>query len=197
MSSRAATRRLVVLMWLSIVWLLLSCVPALAHATLVQETPAAGARLDEPPEQVRLRFNEPVDAEFDPLEVRDASGKRVDRDDARIDPNDARILVEGLKDLPRGTYRVEWRVTSVDGHVISGEYGFSVTGSGGQGSQNSGSNGNQPTASNGDGIFSVFPRTVVYGALSIGVLALLVLLGLLVARLAPRNRQHHTVHVSA
>jgi methionine-rich copper-binding protein CopC len=188
MAPRIGARRLAALLWLSVLWLLLACVPALAHATLLQETPAAGARLDEPPEQVHLRFNEPVNAEFEPLEVRDASGKRVDEDNARVDPNDARVIVEGLKELPKGSYKVEWRVTSVDGHVISGHYGFSVTSSGGQGSQNGANNGNQPVASNNEGIFDVFPRTVVYGALSIGVLALLVLLGLLVARLARRRK---------
>jgi copper resistance protein C len=186
MSPRVSTRRLVGLLWLSVGWLLLSCIPVLAHATLLQATPAAGARLDEPPEQVRLRFNEPVNAEFDPLEVRDASGKRVDQDDARIDPNDARVLVEGLKEMPKGSYKVEWRVTSVDGHVVSGEYGFSVTGSGGQDPQNAVNNGIQPAANNDEGIFSVFPRTVVYGALSIGVLTLMIVLGLLVSRLAGR-----------
>jgi methionine-rich copper-binding protein CopC len=189
MSPRASTRRLAALLWLSVVWLLLSCVPALAHATLVQETPATGARLDESPEQARLRFNEPVDAEFDPLKVIDAEGNRVDEDDARIDPNDARVLIEGLEELPKGSYRVEWRVTSLDGHVISGEYGFSVTGSGGQGSRNDAGNGNRAAARSGEGTFGVFPRTVVYGALSVGTLALVVLLGLLVARLARRRRK--------
>ena len=188
MSPRVSTRRLVVLLWLSVGWLLLSCVPALAHATLLQATPAGGARLGESPEQVRLRFNEPVDAEFDPLKVYDAEGERVDKDDARVDPNDARDLVEGLKDLPKGSYKVEWRVTSIDGHVVSGEYGFSVTGSGGQDSQNGANNGNQPTAGNGDRTFDVFPRTLVYGAMSIGVLGLVIVLGLLVTRLVRRHK---------
>ena len=186
MSPRVSPWRLVGLLWLSVGWLLLSCIPALAHATLLQATPAGEARLGESPEQVRLRFNEPVDAEFDPLKVYDADGKRVDEDDARIDPDDARVLVEGLKELPKGSYKVEWRVTSVDGHVVSGEYGFSVTGSGGQGARNDADDSNQPAGSSGESAFEVFPRTVVYGALSIGVLALVIVLGLLVTRLVGR-----------
>ena len=93
------------------------CSPALAHATL-RESPASGASLRGTPEQVRLRFSEPVDAEFDPVRVFDAEGERVDEDDARVDPEDARVLPAGLEDLPQGSYRVEWRVTSVDGHVV-------------------------------------------------------------------------------
>lgn len=188
MSPRVSIWRLAGLLWLSVLWLMLSCVPALAHATLLQEMPAGGARLDEPPEEVRLRFNEPVDAEFDPLKVYDAKGDRVDQDDARIDPNDARVVVEGLKELPKGSYRVEWRVTSVDGHVVSGEYGFSVTGSGGRDSQNDANDGNQKAAKNGGGVLGVLPRTVIYGALSIGVLALVIVLGLLVTRLVRRHK---------
>jgi methionine-rich copper-binding protein CopC len=188
MSPTAGTSRLAAFLWLSVVWLLLSCVPALAHATLLQETPAAGTELGAPPDEVRLRFNEPVDAEFDPLKVYDSEANRVDEDDARIDPNDARVLVDGLKELPKGSYRVEWRVTSVDGHVVSGEYGFSVTGSGGQDAKNDANNGDQPVTRNDEGIFGVFPRTVVYGALSIGVLALVIMLGLLVTRLARRPK---------
>ncbi len=112
---------------LAALWLTVCCAPAFAHARLVQETPASGASLAEPPEQVRLRFNEPVDAEFDPVKVYDAEGDRVDEDDARVDPDDARVLLAGLEDLPEGSYRVEWRVTSIDGHVIEDAYAFNVT----------------------------------------------------------------------
>ena len=37
---------------------------------------SAGRRSVQAPEHVRLRFNEPVDAAFDPLKVYDAQGKR-------------------------------------------------------------------------------------------------------------------------
>ncbi len=126
-------------------WLAVLCVPALAHATLVQESPAAGASLDQPSGQVRLTFSEPVDAEFDPLKVYDAEGNRVDEDDARVDPDDARVLLVGLEELAEGSYRVEWRVTSIDGHVIEDAYAFNVAagpGENGGGSKaNAGDNG--------------------------------------------------------
>jgi methionine-rich copper-binding protein CopC len=54
---------------------------------------------------MRLRVNEPVDAEFDPLKVYDAEGNRVDEDDARIDPNDARVLVGGSRSCLRAPTR--------------------------------------------------------------------------------------------
>ena len=120
--------RLAALFGLSAVWLLLVCGLALAHARLVETYPADGGTLVEPPEQVQLLFNEPVEAEFNPVEVYDQGGDRVDEDDARVSPNDARLLVADLGELSEGSYTVEWRVTSTDAHPISGTYGFTVDG---------------------------------------------------------------------
>lgn len=121
-----ATWRPIALLVLSAVWLILSCGPALAHARLTEAYPADGDALAEPPEQVQLRFNEPVEAEFDPIEVYDQEGDRVDEDDARVSPDDRRLLVADLGELPEGSYTVEWRVTSADGHPVDGVYEFAV-----------------------------------------------------------------------
>ena len=127
MPNGAAGRRIALLAGLAAAWLLLSCAPALAHATLVGASPPRGGEVPESPEQVELRFTEPVGAEFDPVVVRDAGGARVDARDARVDPGDARVVLADLeKELPGGPYTVEWRVTSIDGHVVKGRYGFAV-----------------------------------------------------------------------
>jgi methionine-rich copper-binding protein CopC len=132
MVSLLSVRRLAALLGLSVVWLLLWCTPALAHARLLETDPTDGARLSQPPEQVRLRFNEPIEAEFSPLKVFDPQGNWVDRDNAHIASDDARVLVADLEELPEGSrtgvYTVEWRVTSADGHPVNGTYGFNVTG---------------------------------------------------------------------
>ena len=185
--------RLVSALILAALWLAVWCAPALAHARLLQETPASGASLDEPPEQVRIRFSEPVDAEFDPLKVVDAEGNRVDEEDARIDPNDARILLAGLEGLPEGSYRVEWRVTSIDGHVIEDAYAFNVTANTSEsegGSRAEAGNAGGPEAQPGAGEAPKpapqkdtggLDQTVVYSALTFGVLGL-VALALVAAR---------------
>jgi copper transport protein len=82
----------------------------------------------ESPDRVELRFTEPVDAGFDPVVVRDAEGARVDEHDARVDPEDGRGVSADLEELPEGSYTVRWRVTSVDGHLVDGRYGFAVGG---------------------------------------------------------------------
>ena len=182
MVPRAGSRRLVALMGLSAAWLLLSCVPALAHARLVQEEPADGATLAESPDRVELAFSEPVDAEFSPLEVRNSEGERVDKDNARVDPDDARAVVVDLEELSEGSYTVEWRVTSIDGHVVEGRYGFAVTDGGedqapsdareaeGQrAKEHAGHSEREPAVQ--DGAQNGSAPILAYSALSLGILA--------------------------
>jgi copper resistance protein C len=199
MTPRAGTRRLVALLWLSAVWVLLSCAPALAHARLLQEEPADGATLAKNPDRVELRFSEPVDAEFSPLEVRDSEGERVDKDNARVDPDDARVLTVDLEELTEGSYTVDWRVTSIDGHVVEGRYGFAVTeggqdrppsdARGAEGSRAEGSAGQAervPAAQDGARDSSV--PILAYSALSLGVLAVVAAAAFLLTRLARRSK---------
>ena len=101
---------------------------ALAHANLVEASPPRGSEVSKPPERIELRFSEPVDAEFDPVVVRAAGGARVDAHDARVDPKDARVVLADLERVPEGSYTVEWRVTSIDGHVVEGRYDFAMPG---------------------------------------------------------------------
>jgi copper transport protein len=130
MPKSATKRRAAVLAELACAWLLLACAPALAHANLVEASPPRGSEVSKPPERVELRFSEPVDAEFDPVVVRAAGGARVDAHDARVDPKDARVVLADLRRAPEGSYTVEWRVTSIDGHVVEGRYDFVVVAAG-------------------------------------------------------------------
>jgi len=130
MPKSAQKRHAALLAGLAAAWLLLACAPALAHANLVEASPPPGGEVSKPPERVELRFNEPVDAEFDPVVVRAADGARVDAHDARVDPEDARVVLADLQSVPNGSYTVKWRVTSIDGHVVEGRYNFAVVAAG-------------------------------------------------------------------
>ncbi len=125
--------RLVALSGLSLVWLFLSCTPALAHARLEETYPANGDTLSGSPEQVQLLFNEPIEAEFDPIKVYDQAGDRVNEDNARVSPNNRKLLVIDLQELSEGSYTVDWRVTSADGHPVSGTRRFAVDASAAEG----------------------------------------------------------------
>jgi methionine-rich copper-binding protein CopC len=159
--------RLAALLGLSAVWLFLSCTSALAHAELLESEPEDGAALEQVPDQVRLRFNEPIVAEFDPLEVRDQQGNRADEDNARVDPDNARVLVADLKELPEGPYTAEWRITSVDGHVIDDAFNFTVTTS--DVSELPGDAGEPVSESSGGGV----TRMAIIGILGLSIAAAL------------------------
>lgn len=126
MTAGAVGRWLVALLGLAAFWAVLLCAPALAHATLQRTSPADGDTLSQQPGEVRLDFDEPVRAEFDPIKVTDEDDLRVDGGDARTLPDAHDIVVESLKRLPEGSYTVQWHITSADGDPISGQFVFEV-----------------------------------------------------------------------
>ncbi len=100
--------------------------PAQAHAFLVGAEPRVGASIHAAPDQLSLVFSEAVEPAFSSIRVTDAAGTRVDRDDLHRDPNQATRLIVGLQKLPPGTYRVAWKVTSVDTHKTEGNFTFTI-----------------------------------------------------------------------
>ena len=60
------------------------------------------------------------------MHVVDASGKTVDNGDSHVDSSDASVLTAGVPTLAPGTYRVQWRVVSVDTHVTEGDFTFEI-----------------------------------------------------------------------
>ena len=160
--------RVVALLVLSFGWILPWSAPASAHAQLSEATPASGTTIRESPDLVSLRFTEPVEAEFDPIKVFGPGNERVDQQDARVSPDDARVVEVGLE-LSRGAHTVEWRVTSIDGHVVADEYGFEVA-EAGEPAGGADEPASQPAAQEGG-----TTPVAAYGAASLGVLAVAIL----------------------
>lgn len=98
-----------------------------AHALLERAEPRAGSRLRAAPAQVRLWFTGGLEAAFSSARVVDAAGQRVDKGDAHVDGSNRALLRVSLPPLEHGTYRVIWRVLSIDGHVTEGDFSFRVT----------------------------------------------------------------------
>ena len=98
---------------------------AAAHARLESSDPARRAKLDRPPDSIRLRFNEAIEADYSKLSVENAKGESV-ASGARVSPEDAQVLILELPKLPPGSYTVRFEVLSVDGHRIKQSYPFTV-----------------------------------------------------------------------
>ena len=104
----------------------MSVSPARAHARLERAAPAAGSTVHGSPPQLKLWFTERLEPAFSKVRVLDRTGKQVDKGDPEVDRADAKLLGVSLPKLTPGTYRVQWRVLSVDTHVIEGDFTFSV-----------------------------------------------------------------------
>jgi copper resistance protein C len=108
--------------------LLLGAGVAWSHAFLDRAEPRVGSTVKSSPSQVRAWFTQELEPAFSTLEVVNQSGERVDRGPARVEAASPAVLQVPLKPLGPGTYRVKWRVLSVDTHVTEGDFTFRVTG---------------------------------------------------------------------
>lgn len=105
---------------------MLAPLPAVAHAHLDRAMPAPGSVHATPPKDVSIWFTEALEAKFSTIEVRDANGVAVNAGAAAaVTGNTAQLRVP-LKALQPGTYKVIWRVLSVDTHRSKGEFSFKV-----------------------------------------------------------------------
>jgi methionine-rich copper-binding protein CopC len=99
---------------------------ASAHATLVKSAPARRATLTQAPPRVELTFNERLEPAYASVSVTDASGRQVDLKDAAVAREDGKRLTVSLPPLAPGSYTVQFRVLSVDGHVVESSFPFTV-----------------------------------------------------------------------
>ena len=97
-----------------------------AHAFLQQAEPEVGGTVHGSPNEVKIRFTEKIEPAFSKIQVFAASGKEVDKRDTHLDRSDPALLIVSLPKLGTGTYKVVWRVVSIDTHVAEGNFTFHV-----------------------------------------------------------------------
>ncbi len=105
------------------VLLLLSTGAADAHAMLDHAEPRVGNKVSSPPHEVTLWFTQKLEPAFSSITVTNAAGQRVDSGKTRVNGNQMSV---SLKGGGTGTYRVNWRVLSVDTHRTDGSFTFQV-----------------------------------------------------------------------
>jgi len=99
---------------------------AAAHAIVQRAEPPAESTVQTSPTQVRLWFSERLELGLCSVRVVNERGKQVDTGDPQVDPAAPNQLHVPLAPLPPGTYKVLWRVMSVDGHATRGSFTFRV-----------------------------------------------------------------------
>jgi methionine-rich copper-binding protein CopC len=95
-----------------------------AHSLLVASSPAARAVVPAPPSRIELRFNNRIERRLSAVELVGPRGERYPAPVLDDGPPDR--LRAGVPALAPGVYRVEWRVLSTDGHVVTGTYTFTI-----------------------------------------------------------------------
>lgn len=101
---------------------------ASAHTVLLSSDPAADATLSAAPTTVSATFNEDLQPAFAAMTVVGPDGNLWSSGPPELHGAVASIAVHPLG--PAGRYTVNYRVTSADGHVVSGSWSFTMTVSG-------------------------------------------------------------------
>jgi copper resistance protein C len=105
---------------------LLSASRVNAHAFLERSDPSVGSKVHSAPTGVRIRFTEAIEARLSSIQVFDATGKQVDKKDTHSDPSNRSVLQVSLPPLGPGSYKVLWRIVSVDTHRTNGDFTFQI-----------------------------------------------------------------------
>ena len=125
---RSRLRRLAAVVGAAVVLVVLGAAPAAAHTSLVGVDPADGSTVAATPAAVVLTFTEPAVALGTQVVVTGPEGQVSGGAPQLVDSTVRQELVPGA---PAGRYTVAWRVTSADGHPITGESSFTTTSAGG------------------------------------------------------------------
>jgi copper resistance protein C len=101
---------------------------ASAHAARISVDPAENAALSAGPARVRATFNEDLQTTFAAMTVVGPDGNLWTSGQPQVQ---GPVVSVGVRPLgPTGSYTVNYRVTSADGHVVSGSWSFRLTATG-------------------------------------------------------------------
>jgi len=112
------------------IFLALSVSPASAHTVLLNSIPQSESIISSLPPEITITFAEElIDiGNSNSIEVFDSSGEDMSQGQVTVaGPTLSKALITSEK---TGIYKVEYRAVAADGHVIKGEFTFSVEASG-------------------------------------------------------------------
>jgi copper resistance protein C len=97
-----------------------------AHASLVKSDPPRRSTLAESPSKVQLWFNEEIETAYAAVSVVDVNDKVVSQATPEKVADDPKSIILALPELVAGAYKVQFRVLSIDGHVVDSSYSFRI-----------------------------------------------------------------------
>jgi copper resistance protein C len=95
-----------------------------AHAYLDHTSPRVGSTVTSSPGEVRMWFTQALEPKFTTAQLRSSAGAVIAN--GGVDGADPKQIVIRVQALPPGSYKVFWKVLSVDAHHTEGSFGFQV-----------------------------------------------------------------------
>lgn len=100
---------------------------AQAHAHLLGSEPPANAVIAQAPQQLRLKFSEPVEIHFSRVQVlADKERLVLPANHLQWDAAGKSLRIQLPVHLPAMNYQVEWSILAKDGHPGKGRLNFKV-----------------------------------------------------------------------
>ena len=120
MTTRGMTKALL----LGLVLSMLSAPALMAHAILLEASPAKTGSVTGPDFKIRLKYNSRIDASRSQISLLlPDKTVRTLTIEKQASPEMLTAQAAGLK---AGTYHLRWQVLASDGHITRGEYPFEV-----------------------------------------------------------------------
>ena len=99
---------------------------ASAHAILESSSPEASTLLASSPKEIRLDFDEQVEATLGDVRIYDSEQREVSKSNTERSASDTSVVTAEVPTLKNGVYVVVWRVVSADGHPVTGAFPFEI-----------------------------------------------------------------------
>jgi copper resistance protein C len=107
---------------------LATAAPADAHSFLVDASPSAKDHVASAPKTIKLRFGAGVEPAYSKLTIETGDGKVLAQGAVGKPDNPRELTLNAPSELPPARYIVRYRVLSTDGHIVEGNYEFTVDG---------------------------------------------------------------------
>lgn len=98
------------------------------HLALLRSSPVADTVLTASPSDIRLWFSQAPEMAATTIRLTAGSGTVMSLDKPQRDEaDDAPVVAAIQRPLAPGAYEVVWRTMSRDGHVVKGQFAFTVS----------------------------------------------------------------------
>ncbi|MCI0433008.1 MAG: copper resistance protein CopC [Gemmatimonadetes bacterium] len=97
------------------------------HLRLIRSVPAADTTVTASPSALHFFFSEAPDSKGSSVTIADGAGKAGALGKPAPDAKDPKLFVVPVPEpLASGAWKVSWRVLAKDGHVVRGDFAFTV-----------------------------------------------------------------------